>query len=638
MIDVPERAGLERRDLRRPGSSRRSHGKPGPDRRADFRIAGWALACITAHLIMRFGWQAPPRIGNIPLFAALAGGLPLLFHLGRKLLSLDFGADLLAGMSMVTAFLTREYLVGAIIVLMFSSGTALENWAAGRASSALAALAKRLPQIAHRKHNSGFQDIRLSEVVVGDKLIVLPHETVPADGIVTEGDTVMDESYLTGEPFVVRKAPGSDVISGAINGDAAVGMVVSTLPEDSRFAKIVRVLEDSEQKRPRVRRLGDRLGAWYTPLAVLIAGAAWAVTGESHRFLSVLAVATPCPLLIGIPVAVLGAISLSARRGILVRNPAIFENLDSCDTFIFDKTGTLTYGKPSLTHVICAPGFSEESVLQAAAALERYSKHPLAQAVVDAAEARSLGLLPVALIGEKPGAGVRGMVSSCVVEITGRTKLSAAQQQNLPPAGAGLECVVLMDGLYAATLQFHDAPRPDSRGFLRHLRPRHRVKRLLLLSGDRESEVRYLATQVGIEEFYFSKSPEEKVAIVEAETRQHRTVYIGDGVNDAPAMTVATIGVALGPRSDVTAEAADAVIMQGSMIKIDELLHIGRRMRRIALQSAIGGMALSVVGMALAAGGLLPPVAAALFQELIDLLAVLNAVRVPFPLDTLSDV
>lgn len=630
--------GIEQPSALRPKPLHTSHSKGPPHRLLEVCIAGLALAGIVVYLVVRFGWHVPPGTAKLPLLAAIAGGLPLLFRLGRKLWSLNFGADLLAGISIVTALLTGEYLVGAIIVLMFSGGTALETWAAGRASSALAALAHRQPRIAHKKRAGTFYDIPINDVAIGDTLVVLPHETVPADGIVIEGDTAMDESYLTGEPFVVRKAQGSDVISGAINGDAAVTIVASRLPQDSRFASIVRVMQDSEQKRPAIRRLGDRLGAWYTPMAITIAGAAWAFSGDSHRFLSVLAIATPCPLLIGIPVAILGAMSLSARQGILVRNPAIFENLDSCDTFIFDKTGTLTYGKPSLTHVICAPGFSEETVLQAAATLERYSKHPLAQAVMEAAEVRGLAVLPVALVSEIPGKGIRGVVGSRLILITGRAKLSAAQQRELPPASAGLECVVVMEGSYAATLQFHDAPRSDSRGFLHHLRPRHRVTRLVLLSGDRESEVRYLAKQVGIEEFHFGKSPEEKVAIVEAETKLHQTVFIGDGINDAPAMMVATVALALGPGSDVTSEAAGAVIMQGSMAKIDELLHIGRRMRRIALQSAVGGMALSVIGMALAAGGLLPPVAAALFQELIDLAAVLNAVRVPFPFGKLSDV
>ena len=276
--------------------------------------------------------------------------------------------------------------------------------------------------------------------------------------------------------------------------------------------------------------------------------------------------------------------------------------------------------------------------VQAAAALERYSRHPLAQAVVEAGERRGLPLLPVTRISEKPGAGVRGVVGARAIEITGRNKLSAALQQMLPPPGAGLECIVLLDGAFAAVLQFHDAPREDSHGFLHHLEPSHRVKRLVLLSGDREAEVRYMAGEVGIQEFHFAKSPEEKVAIVEAENKLHQTVFIGDGINDAPAMRVASIGIALGPGSDVTAEAADAVVMQGSMVKIDELLHIGGRMRRIALESAVGGMALSVIGMGLASAGILTPAAAAIFQEVIDLLAVLNAVRVPFPLRSLSDV
>jgi heavy metal translocating P-type ATPase len=593
--------------------------------------------CILLHLALRFLFQVPPWSGLLPLAIVLVvGGTPLIMRLARRLVAFEFGSDLLAGIAILAAVLMKEYLVASIIVLMLSGGAALESYATRRASSVLEALARRAPHIAHRRTSSGFVDVPLEEVVVGDALVILPHEICPVDGVVVEGQGMMDESYLTGEPFEIAKTPGTEVLAGAINGESALVIVTSKLAVDSRYARIVQVMQASEQKRPQLRRIGDRLGAWYTPVALVLAAAGWWWSGDARRFLSVIVIATPCPLLIAIPVAIIGAISIAARRGIIVKDPAILEQLDRCRTFIFDKTGTLTYGRPVLTDIICAAGFSPEEVLAAAASLERYSKHPLAQAVLRAAEEAGVVLSPVSLISEKPGEGLRGLVGGRLVQITGRARLPAGQW-NLPPPATGLECQVLIDNSYAATFQFHDAPRFEGPPFVRHLKPSHRVNRVILLSGDREAEVRYVAEQIGITEVYSGKSPEEKVAIVERETRSEKTLYVGDGINDAPAMMAATVGVALGQHSDITAEAAGAVILDASLSKVDELMHIGRRMRQVALQSAAGGMVLSIAGMMIAAAGHLPPVAGAVAQEMIDIAAVLNALRAAIPSKNLTD-
>jgi heavy metal translocating P-type ATPase len=468
--------------------------------------------------------------------------------------------------------------------------------------------------------------------------MVYPHEICPVDGVILEGHGVMDESYLTGEPFLMPKAPGSEVFSGAINGENALTLRASRLAVDSRYARIMRVMQDSEQRRPKLRRLGDQLGAWYTPLALAIAAAAWAWSGDPIRFLAVLVVATPCPLLIAIPVAIIGGISLAARRGIIIRDPAVLERIDQCRTIVLDKTGTLTYGEPTLTDRFAAPGMDAALVLQMAASLERYSKHPLAKPVLDLAAREHLALVDAAEVREPPGHGLEGEVGGRRVRVIGRRQ---AEQMGLgaalPPLATGLECVILLDDAYAATYRFHDAPRADSRSFIAHLRPRHQLDRILLVSGDRESEVRYLAAQVGIDEVYAGQTPEQKVAITRAETQRAPTLFIGDGINDAPALATATVGLAFGHHSEITTEAAGAVIMDTSLKRVDELFHLARRMRRIALQSAVGGMALSVVGMAIAFGGWLPPVGGAVFQEVIDLAAVLNALRAAVPGAMLSD-
>jgi heavy metal translocating P-type ATPase len=539
---------------------------------------------------------------------------------------------------------------------MFSGGIALEQYATHRASSVLDALARRMPRIAHKKLEAGIAEIPLDQISIGEILIVLPHEYCPVDAVVVEGHSTMDESYLTGEPFEMSKAPGSQVLSGAINGESAMTIRATKLPVDSRYAKIMQVMAEAEQNRPQIRRLGDRLGAWYTPAALIMAGLGWALSGDSDRFLAVIVIATPCPLLIAIPVAVIGAISLAARRGIIIKNPAVLEQIDKCRTLIFDKTGTLTYGRPALTEVICASGFLKEEVLVLAASLEQYSKHPLALALLKAAEHDQLDLQPVSEVSEKPGHGMRGMVEGRAIQITGRGALTGKGSGKgtdkgtdegtdegielpdaLPPPATGLECLIFIDHVYAAAFRFRDEPRHDSSSFVSHLSPRHGVNKVMLLSGDRESEVDYLAGKVGITEVHSGKSPEDKVAIVTEEAKRAPTLFVGDGINDAPAMQAATVGVAFGQNSDITSEAADAVIMDASLRRVDELIHIGKRMRVIALQSAVGGMGLSLVGMFLAAFGYLPPVAGAVTQEVIDVLAVLNALRITLPFGDLTD-
>jgi heavy metal translocating P-type ATPase len=400
------------------------------------------------------------------------------------------------------------------------------------------------------------------------------------------------------------------------------------------------VMRESEAKRPTLRRLGDRLGAIYTPVALTIAILAWLISGEAIRFLAVLVIATPCPLLIAIPVAIIGSISLAARRGIIVKDPGALERVSTCRVVIFDKTGTLTYGRPQLTETLAAPGFDGAQVLRLVTSLEAYSKHPLAGSILVAAAAANLTPVEASEVHERPGQGLVGIVSGQSVRVTSR-KMLLAERPNaaaeLPEQSAGMECVVTIDDAYAATMRFRDEPRQDSSTFIQHLGPRHRFTRAMLVSGDRESEVRYLSERVGITEIHAGQTPEQKVALVRAETLKAPTLFLGDGINDAPALTAATVGIAFGQGSDVTAEAAAIVVLDSALMKVDEVLHIGRRMRRIALQSAVGGMVLSVAGMGLAAAGLLSPVAGAISQEVIDVLAVLNALRVAIRPRSLTD-
>ncbi|MFJ1269303.1 heavy metal translocating P-type ATPase [Legionella lytica] len=571
---------------------------------------------------------------NIPLLLLIIiGGIPLFVQIFLKLLRGNLGADFLAAIALVTGIILQQYLAASLIILMLASGQTLERYARHKASSVLLALAERMPAIAHRKTNSEIEDIPLAEMNINDEIVIYPHETCPVDGIVIEGNGSMDESYLTGEPYQVSKAPGASVLSGAINGESVLIIKATKLPVDSRYAVMVKVLEEAEQKRPSIRRLGDQIGAIFAPVALLFAAGTWYFTQDAIRFLAVLVIATPCPLLIAIPITIISAISRAAKQAIIIKDPIVLERLPTCKTAIFDKTGTLTYGKPTLTEIYTAQNYTKEQILQYVGSLERYSKHPLASAVIQATQERHIDLMESTNVSEKPGQGLNGIVNHRKVSVTSRKKLLEMMPECnslLPPVSPGLECLILLDNQYAAALHFHDAPRAESKSFITHLTPAHQFKKIMLVSGDRESEVNYLAKLIPFTEIYASQSPEDKLAIVRGEIKKAPTVFMGDGINDAPALTAATVGIAFGQHSNVTAEAAGAVIMENTLSKVDELLHLSISTRNIAAQSAVGGMLLSLIGMGFAATGFISPIMGAILQECIDILAIINALRLAF--------
>lgn len=591
-------------------------------------LAGLAAMGLLLHGLFYF---LLPNSAVLPLQIVMwISVVPVTFQVARKALKNDFGADILAVIALLTSLALAEYLAGTLIVLMLSGGAVLEQYAVRKASSVLEALARRMPSIAHRKHGTKIEDTAISDIQIGDLVVVFPHETAPVDGTVREGHGNMDESYLTGEPYQIAKAPGAAVMSGAINGETVLVIEAEKRAIDSRYATIMTVMQEAEQKRPTMRRMGDQIGAIFTPIALVLAIAAWMITGDAGRFLAVLVVATPCPLLIAIPVTIISAISLAAKRGIIIRDPVMLERLPTCRTAIFDKTGTLTYGKPAVTEILPAEGFAKNDLLQAAASLERYSKHPLASAILEAADAEKLILPHASEVSEKPGQGLFGIVDGHRWHLTSRHKIEQHWPQltdHLPPLATGLEFMLLRDDQYAGTFHLRDAPREDGKSFIGHLAPSHGMQKVILLSGDRASEVGYLANVLGIRNTYASQSPEQKVDIVRAETAMAPTLYMGDGINDAPALATATVGIAFGQHSSVTSEAAGAVILENTLSKVDELLHISLKLRSIAMQSAVGGMLLSIIGMSLAAAGYLSPVQGAIAQEVIDILAIANALR-----------
>ena len=594
-------------------------------------IALLSLIAIMVYLILIAVNTAFANV--VLLFLIAIGGVPLFLQIILKLLKGNLGADSLAAIALITGVILQEYLAASLIILMLASGQTLEHYALRKASSVLLALVKRMPTIAHRKINSQIEDISLIDIHIDDEIVIYPHETCPVDGIVIDGNGSMDESYLTGEPYQIGKAPGASVLSGAINGESVLIIQATKLAVDSRYSVIVKVLEEAEQKRPSIRRLGDQVGAIFGPIALLFAVGTWYFSNDAVRFLATLVIATPCPLLIAIPITIISAISRAAKQAIIIKDPAVLEQLPACKTAIFDKTGTLTYGKPTLTDISTTENYTKEQVLQYVGSLERYSKHPLASAILKATRERHIDLIESTNVSEKPGQGLNGIVNHREVQITSRKKLLEILPECkslLPPVSPGLECIILLDHQYAASLHFHDAPRVDSKSFISHLMPAHQFKKIMLVSGDRESEVNYLAGLVPFTEIYASQSPEQKLAIVREERKKAPTVFMGDGINDAPALTAATVGIAFGQQSNVTAEAAGAVIMENTLSKVDELLHLSINTRNIAAQSAIGGMLLSIIGMGFAATGFISPVMGAVLQECIDIIAIVNALRLAF--------
>lgn len=598
-----------------------------------FKLSGHSLLFIISLLAI----LAHFFFGPWPLILAIIfAGVPLLLEILANAFKGDYGADLLALMAIIVATYLGEYLAANIIISMLSSGQVFESYAIKRASFALRALAERMPSIAHKKINGDILDINLAQVSINDHLVIFPHEICPVDGIVLEGHGYMDESYLTGEPYKVSKAPGVSVLSGAVNGPVLLLIEAIKLPQDSRYAKIMKVMEDAEEKRPKMRRLADQLGAFFAPLSFAFALLAWYISGDIHRFLSVLVVATPCPLLIAIPVTIISAISLATKRGIIIKDPIILERLPTCKTAIFDKTGTLTYGQAELTEIKIFNDFVKKDLIKWAASVERYSKHPLAIALCQYAQRLGIAYVEVDKVSEEAGMGINGVIDDKNIVIVDRKIINKNYPHilaKLPPIEHGLECVILINNTLAAVCIFQDTLRSEGKEFIKHLLPMHKFNKILIVSGDRREEVEYLAHKLGIADCFSNQTPEQKVQIVREETKKAPTLFMGDGINDAPALAVATTSIAFGHQNQVVSEAAGAIILESSLVKVDELIHISEMMRKVALQSALGGMGLAIIGMVFAAFGLISPVAGALLQEAIDLLAILNALKLTFTKD-----
>ena len=567
--------------------------------------------------------------------AVVVALVPLGISVARDLWHRETGVDLIALLAMAGSLVLGQYLAGAVIGLMLSGGQALERFASARARRELSSLVSRAPRVVHRYVRGELTSPDISEVREGDRLLVKPGEVVPVDGLMTSEAAVLDESALTGESMPVEHLASDRVRSGAVNVGAPFDMRALTTAEESTYAGIVRLVREAQDSKAPFVRLADRYALWFLPLTLAVSAAAWVISGDPVRALAVLVVATPCPLILAAPVAIVAGISQAAHRGVIVKGGGALETLARVRTLVFDKTGTLTAGSPRVASVEAFGHFDSSELLCLAASLDQVSNHVFADGIVVAARDRQIALQFPERVEEHPGKGIDGVVDGHRVALgqarwlqDGKPLPEAAAEVRRRMAADGASAVfVAVDGAISGALIMVDPVRSETPQALRMLRQAG-ISRIVLLSGDRRDVAQQVGGALGVDAVLSEHTPEQKVEAVRRERSSAVTVMVGDGVNDAPALAVADVGIAMGARgATASSEAADAVIVVDRLDRVAEAVLIARHARGIAVQSVVAGMALSVVGMLLATAGVLPPVAGAFFQEAIDVAVILNALR-----------
>lgn len=590
------------------------------------------LAGITAGAVV---WRRDVEAANaVWLVALIASGGIVVLHTVRGLWHGRWAADVVASLAIVTAVALDQPLAGLIVVVMQTGGEALERYAEGRASDAVRALEAEAPRIAHVIREGTVVDVAAGDVRPGERLVVRPGDLVPCDGVIVEGWSALDTSRLTGEPVPVTVAAGSSVQSGSVNGDRPFTMEATATAGASQYARIVELVRTAQASKAPFQRIADQSAVWFTPLTLVVAAVAALVSHDMQRVLAVLVVATPCPLILAPPVAIIGGMNRAARRQIIVRDGGAMERLARVDVAVIDKTGTITIGRPAVQTVVPRAPFTRDQLLTVAASVEQGAGHLLARSLVDAAHAAGVALRRPQDVVESPGRGVTGMLDDTAVVVGARSFVAA----HLQPAELdrvlaeshpeGLTAFVGIDGQLAGTVGYADALRGSIRDVLNALRGLG-VAHMVLLSGDHAANVRAVAAQVGIHDARGDLLPAEKVDVVRSLVREgHTVLMIGDGTNDAPALAAASVGVALaGHGGGVSAEAAGVVILTDDFGRVAEVLAISHRTMRIARESVWAGIVASGLAMIVAASGYIPPVGGALLQEVIDVAVILNALR-----------
>jgi heavy metal translocating P-type ATPase len=590
-------------------------------------IALAGLATGLAGLALGESWSGLVfAAATLPVLAALI--VEIVTSLRRG----DVGLDIVAALSMSAALGFGEPLAGNVVALMYAGGQLLESYAEGRARREMTALLGRVARTAMRIEPSGLREVDVASIAPGDRLLIRKGEVVPVDGALAAPGGSFDQSALTGESLPVTKAAGDEVLSGVANAGEAVEIVSSRPAAESTYANIVRLVEQAASSRAPAIRIADRFAIWFLLLTLVIAGAAWWASADPIRALAVLVVATPCPLILALPVAIVSGMSRAARSGILIKHGGALETLGRVRTVILDKTGTLTLGLARVTAIRAREGIDQDELLRLAASLDQASNHVIAEALVAEAHARGLALSPPDAVSEMAGAGLSGTIDGHDVVVGGRAYVHALSEDGatglddaIPPGSAVV--AVAIDGRLAGLILLADGLRPEAPDMIRGLRAAG-IRRVVLASGDAAEIASGVGHALGLDAAQGGMSPTDKLDLVREEERAAPTVMVGDGVNDAPALAGASVGVAMGARgAAASSQSADVVLLVDRIDRLALALVIAGRTRRIALESVLVGLGLSIAAMIAAAFGLLPPVAGALLQEAIDVAVILNALR-----------
>ena len=551
----------------------------------------------------------------------------------------SFGVDTIALVAMVGALALGEELAGVVIGLMFTGGAALEVAASKRARRELTALVSRAPRVAQLRVDGKLREVPVEQVQPGDVALVRTGEVIPVDGIVESDEAVVDTSTLSGEPLPVTLIRGMKVMSGTANAGAPFEVRAERPAAESAYAALVRLVEQAERQRAPFVRMADRYAGFFLPLTLGIAGIAWAVSGDPVRALAVVVVATPCPLILAAPIALVSGLSRAAKAGVIVKGAGAIETLGEARTVLFDKTGTLTVGTPDVQEIVPLANLGRGEVLRLAASVDRMSTHVLGEALVQAAGSAGLALAEPERVREEPGQGITADVDGHRVTVGSREFLVAEGYDRDEVAGTSLavgrgsgeaHVLVGVDAQLAAVIVMADELRPDAERIVERLRAEG-VRHVAMATGDRRSVAERIGRELGVDRVYAEQSPEEKLEVVRRlrdDPSLAPVVMVGDGVNDAPALAIADLGIAMGVAgATVSSETADAVITVDRVDRVADAIHTGRRSLFIARESVLAGMGLSIAAMGVAAAGYLQPVAGALFQEVIDLAVILNALR-----------
>ncbi|MDY6960630.1 MAG: heavy metal translocating P-type ATPase [Pseudomonadota bacterium] len=583
-------------------------------------VSGLALMAAGSDLAA-MAWAA----GVIPVLAALV------VEIVRSLSKGEVGLDIVAALSMSAALFFGEALAAAVVAVMYSGGTFLESYAEGRARREMSDLLSRVPRTATRHGTGSLEEVPLENILPGDLLLIRQGDVAPVDGTVESDRALLDQSALTGESMPVGRDRGMEVMSGSTNAGEAFDLRATHRAADSTYAGIVRLVEAAQKSKAPMSRLADRYSLWFLGLTVFLATAAWWLTGDPIRAVAVLVVATPCPLILAVPVALVAGLSRAAHFGVLIKGARPLESLAQIRTLILDKTGTLTDGRPQIVSVETSGDMPADDIVALAAALEQASKHPMAQAIVAAAKAKGIPLPLPDHVVETPGEGLAGMVGDRKIVVGGAgfvaAQIGTSEIESQARDAGSVIVAVAIDGKLQGRLVMSDALRAGTGDLLAGLR-RLGVARILLATGDRRAVAEAVTEGLGLDGVRADLTPDQKVLLVLAERKNGPVMMVGDGVNDAPALAAADVGVAMGARgAAASAEAADVVLLVDHLDRLLSGIEIAQRARQIAMQSVAAGIGLSVAGMIAAALGYLTPVQGALLQEVIDVAVILNALR-----------